>query len=60
VLDEARKKGKGIYIPDPFIADALLTRRINAYLHTAYRVEEIEQWPEHRIDQLLFTMGQIE
>ena len=37
---------------NPFIADALTVRTINAFLHTAYRIEDIEDWPDHRIEEL--------
>ena len=38
---------------DEWIADALNVRRINAYLHTSYTVEDIQNWPEHRIEEML-------
>jgi len=31
----------------------LNVRRINAYLHTSYTVEDIQNWPEHRIEEML-------
>lgn len=44
-------------IPDPYIADALFVREVNAYFGTNYRIEEIADWPDHRIDQLRVTMS---
>jgi hypothetical protein len=31
-------------------------RELNAYFGTSYRFEDVEHWPDHRIDQLRATM----
>lgn len=41
---------------DEWIADALNVRTINAYLHTNYTVEDLQHWPEHRIEEMLATI----
>lgn len=42
-----------------FIADALTVRDINAFLHTNYRVEDLQEWPEHYIDELKSAMAML-
>ena len=36
----------------PFIADALIVQHFNAALGTNYRIEELQDWPDHQIEEL--------